>query len=214
MLTVKVEGLQEMVKALESLKSDRIPNYVARALTETANKVQTAMIEETMRGLTVRGSWIRPGTRYGINRTPATKNNLAAIVSSGAQWLVEQELDPVHEPRLSQHLLVPFPAVRVDRTEIAPIPRRMTPKRMAGKLVKIETKRGPVLFERVKGKSGRGKLARFMSMLVPMWALERKVRIPKRVRVLDVAQRAADEHAEKAIVMAIDAAIREQGLSG
>ncbi|MDA8122258.1 MAG: hypothetical protein M0Z38_06805 [Deltaproteobacteria bacterium] len=210
-LKIEIQGIDKMVRDLHALGSQRIPNYVARAITGVADKVQTAMIEEAMQNLTVRGHWIRPGTKYGINRKAATKNNLEATISTKAPWLVEQESDVIHKPRESEFLIVPFPQVRSSRTETAPIPRRLTPARMGDKLVRIRTKKGPVLFQRVKGAAGRGKARKTISMLVPMWALEKTVRIPKRVHVLDVAQRVANEHAEKSISQAIAAAIAEQG---
>ena len=210
-IQIQVKGIGELVRNLRDLGVNRIPNYVARSLTMLAENVQTAMIEETMGHLTVRGSWIRPGTRYGINRTAATKDNLTAVVSTRAGWLVEQELDPQHTARASGHLLVPFAAVRASRTETAVIPRRMTPSRMGDKLIRIETKKGPVLFERIKGGAGRGKARKTVSMLIPLWALERQVRIPKRVHLLDKADAVINERWRPVTSEMLRRAIAERG---
>ena len=45
-IQIQVKGVDELVRNLRDLGVNRIPNYVARALTEIANQAQDAMIAE------------------------------------------------------------------------------------------------------------------------------------------------------------------------
>jgi len=199
-IQIQVKGIDELVRNLRDLGVNRIPNYVARALNGTAQATQTKMLEETVGNLTVRGSWLRPGTRFGMNLTRASKDNLEAHVFSRASWLFEQETMEFKTAGKSR-IAVPMPAVRAGRTDPAKIPRRLKPAQMGAKLFPITTGHGVVLAQRMK-RAG----------LRLMWALERAVHWRRRVHVIDAGMRAAQRHAPKAIENQIAAAIREQGL--
>ena len=52
----------------------------------------------------MRGSWLTKGTKFGINRKAATKNDLTAVVSTTAPWLIEQETKTIITPRKASSL--------------------------------------------------------------------------------------------------------------
>lgn len=85
-IQIQVKGIDELVRNLHDLGVNRIPNYVARALTGIADQAQGAMIGNAQSNLTIRGSWLTKGTKYGINRKAATKSDLTAVVSTTAPW--------------------------------------------------------------------------------------------------------------------------------
>ena len=64
-IQIQVKGVDELARNLRDLGVNRIPNYVARALTEIANQTQDAMIGNARSMLTVRGSWLTKGYKYG-----------------------------------------------------------------------------------------------------------------------------------------------------
>jgi len=184
MFAVEVKGLGKLIRALKELGAKRIPNYVARAINETAAEAQKAMIQETTSNLTVRGSWFKTGTKYGYNRAPATKDKLEARVFTRAPWMVQQETQLFKTAHKSMFMAVPMPAVRAGRSDPKKIPKRLLPATMGAKLIKIETSRGPVLYQRLKRAGLRA-----------MWALERIVHFPRRVHVVDAAVKAVKRHA-------------------
>lgn len=200
MIVIEVKGLDTLVRNLQSLGAQRIPNYNARAINETAADAQKAMIAETQSKLTVRGTWFKTGTRFGYNRQAASKNNLEARVFTRAPWMFQQETQTTKAAKGSA-LAVPMPAVRAGRTDPKKIRKSLLPSKMGDKLFKIQTKRGPVLFQRMKRAGLRA-----------MWALERIIRYPRRVHVVDAARKAVQIHAPSVFERQIANAIREQGL--
>ena len=60
-IQIQVKGVDELVRNLRDLGVNRIPNYVARALTGIADQAQDAMIGNAQSNLTVRGSWLTKG---------------------------------------------------------------------------------------------------------------------------------------------------------
>lgn len=58
---------------------------------ETAEESQTNVILLLNRGLHIRGNWIKPKTRFGINVTYAKKDKLVSEVYTRADWLLEEE---------------------------------------------------------------------------------------------------------------------------
>jgi len=199
-ITVEIKGLEKLIHSLKSLGAARIPNHFARALNDVAAEAQKAMIAETQATLTVRGAWFKTGTRFGYNRQAATKSTLEARVFTRAPWMVQQETQ-VFKTAHKSFLAVPMPAVRAGRTDPKKIPRRLLPAAMGDKLIRIETKKGPVLFQRLKRAGLRA-----------MWALERIIHYPRRVHLMDAATKAVNAHAPRAMENQINAAIREQGL--
>jgi hypothetical protein len=201
MIEVRLNGLDVLIKKLRQLGAQRIPNYLARAINESAQAAQTKMIEEVVGGLTVRGNWLRPGTKFGMNLTRASKNNLEARVGSRAPWLFQQETTTFKTAHKASFMPVPLPPVRAGRTDPKKIPARLTPKAMGPKLFKIPTRHGIVLAQRLK-RAG----------LRLMYALEKIVHYKRRVHVVDAGVKAAQAHVVKAVGNQIANAIREQGL--
>lgn len=199
-IIVEVKGLGRLIASLKALGAQRIPNHIARAINDMAGEAQRAMIAETQSKLTVRGNWFKTGTRYGYNRQAASKNILEARVFTRAPWMAQQE-SQIFKTAHKSSLAVPMPAVRAGRTDPKKIPKRLLPATMGAKLFKIETKRGPVLYQRLKRAGLRA-----------MYALERIIHYPRRVHVIDAATKTVNAHAEKAMTKQIEAAIREQGL--
>jgi hypothetical protein len=201
MVEIELKGIDGLVARLKALGSVRIPNYIARALNDTAAEAQKAMITETTSKLTTRGNWFKTGSRYGYNRQPANKNNLEARVFTRAPWMAAQETE-VFKTAHKSFLTLPSPAVRPGgRLDPKKIPPRFYPSRMGTKLFKIQTKKGPVLAQRLK-RAG----------LRIMYFLERTIHFPKRVHLVDVATKAVNLHAPTAFEKQVANAIREQGL--
>lgn len=166
MITVEVKGVDKLVKDLQELGAQRIPNHVSRAINEVANAAQKAMIFETTSNLTTRNNWFKPGTRYGINRKASTKNTLEATVSSVAPWLAAQEGGEMFKTaRKSNFLAVPMGTIRANRQDPRKVPRYWLPKNLGTKLFPINTKHGIVLYQRMRN-----------GVLRAMYALERVVR--------------------------------------
>lgn len=200
MFTIEVKGLSEFMAKLKGLGADRIPNYVARALNDTAAEAQKAMIAETQSKLTVRGNWFKTGTRFGYNRQPASRNNLEARVFTRAPWMEAQETQ-VFRTAHKSFLAVPMPAVKAGRGDTKIIRRSLRPAAMGPKLFKIQTKNGVVLAQRMK-RAG----LRFM------YFLTRATHWPRRVHVVDAARTSVQIFAPSAFEQQIANAIREQGL--
>jgi len=179
-ISVKVEGVDKLVRDLDDLAIKRIPNYVARGITMLAERVQEAMETETRGHLTVRGTWLRKGTRFGINRKAATKNDLTATVSTRAPWLVSEEEDVRRVPVAGgMHLAIPLASVRPSRAADVPIPRALMPRNLKRTFVVRGRDGSSILMQRV----GKGNI----SGMVPMYTLVRQARIPKRIHLVDEA---------------------------
>lgn len=193
---IKVEGVDAFARQLRDLGINRIPNYVARSLTALAERVQDGMIAETQRELTVRGTWLRKGTRFGVNRKPASKDRLVATVSTAAPWLVSEEVEDTRRSHTGRRILIPLPAVRTGRQDAGKIPSKFNAaaRRSRLSLVRIKSDRSgeEILYERVHGKSGRGRNRKTMSMLVPLFLLQESAPIPRRVRLLENGEKAVN----------------------
>ena len=200
MFYIQFSGVEPLTKALKELGAKRIPTHLARAITDTAREAQKGMIRETMSRLTVRGTWTRPGTRFGFNLDRATPVKLQARVFTRAPWLVEQETMEFRTAGQSR-IAVPMPAVRASRMERRKIPKRFKPSVMGVNLFPIMTRHGVVLAQRLRRRGLR-----------LMWALERVVRWRRRVHVVDAGVKAAERYMLRAASDQVEAAIREQGL--
>lgn len=64
---------------------------VTQTLNSTAEDSQANVILLLKHGLHVRGNWIQPKTRFGINVTYAKKGGLESEVYTRADWLLEEE---------------------------------------------------------------------------------------------------------------------------
>lgn len=72
-----------------------LPKQIQYAAFQTCNQVaeesQTNVILLLKHNLHIRGNWIKPKTRYGINVTYAKKDKLESEVYTRADWLLEEE---------------------------------------------------------------------------------------------------------------------------
>ena len=178
-IQIQVKGVDELVRNLRDLGVNRIPNYVARALTGIADQAQGAMDKNMRAGLTVRGIWDTKGYKYGINRTAASKNNLQAEVYSIAPWLFEQETMTTITPRKAGMLATPTRWVRPSRLNEEVIKKALRPRSLQ-RTFKIKSRYGnEVIYQR----SGTGRL----STMLPMYVLRHQTPEPQRIHLVDAA---------------------------
>lgn len=62
-----------------------------KAVNDTADDSRDNVVILLKRALHVRGNWIKPKTRYGINVTYAKKGTYESAVHTAADWLLEEE---------------------------------------------------------------------------------------------------------------------------
>lgn len=153
----------------------------ATGLTKTAKEGQAAVVGALKGTFTLRGNWFQQSNKYGIKITPARKDKLQSEVKTAADWL-----EP-HEEGRDKHAQggrVAVPTDQVRRNKRMIIPRGQRPKGLAAKAFILQTKRGPVLAQRlVKGKR-KG--------LIVLYGLENTVRIKKRSTFHDPIQKVVD----------------------
>jgi len=195
-IQIQVKGVDELVRNLRDLGINRIPNYVARALTEIANQAQDAMIGNARSMLTVRGSWLTKGYKFGINRKQAYKNDLTAEVSTTAPWLIEQETKTVITPRKSSSLAIPRIWQRGSRLAITKSPKNIP------NTIKLKSKFGnEIIYQR----QGSGRLA----TLVPLFILRQRTPEPQRVHLVKTATEMVNKIAVPVMAGMLDQAIKE-----
>jgi hypothetical protein len=195
-IQIQVKGVDELARNLRDLGVNSIPNYVARALTEIANQGQDAMILDARSNLTIRGRWLTKGTKFGINRKAATKNDLTAVVSTIAPWLIEQDTKTVITPRQAGSLAVPFIWQRGSRLAVT-----KSPKRIAN-TIKLKGKFGnEIIYQR----QGSGRLA----TLVPLFILRKRTPEPQRVHLVKTTTDMVNKIAVPVMADMIQQAIQE-----
>ena len=195
-IQIQVKGVDELVRNLRDLGVNRIPNYVARALTEIANQTQDAMIGNARSMLTVRGSWLTKGYKYGINRKAATKSDLTAVVSTTAPWLIEQETKTIITPRKAASLAVPFIWQRGSRLAVTKSPKNIS------NTIKLKSKFGNEIIYQRRG-SGR------LSTLVPLFILRKQTPEPQRVHLVKTATERVNKIATPVMAGMVQQAIQE-----
>lgn len=152
------------IAALTSLP--RQLNYAAAvATTRMAKEGQSASIRAITATFTTRSDWYKPANRFGVRVRPATTDNLESEVSTRAHWLALHETGGVKRPR-GRYLAIPTAAARRSNNQSAARSRRT---RALRRPFVIETRSGPVLFERQSQGTIRA-----------MYHLEPKARIRKR----------------------------------
>ena len=97
-IQIQVKGVDDLVRNLRDLGVNRIP--ICRTCTDR-DRESDAGRDDRERAIDADRSWrlAHKGTKYGINRKAATKNDLTAIVSTTAPWLIEQETRTILTPR-------------------------------------------------------------------------------------------------------------------
>ena len=195
-IRIQVEGVDELARNLRDLGVNRIPNYVARALTEIANQAQDAMIRNARSMLTIRGNWLTKGYKHGINRKQAYKNDLTAEVSTSAPWLIEQETKTVLTSRKASSLAMPFIWQRSSRLAATKSPKNIP------NTIRLKSKYGnEIIYQR----QGSGKLAH----LVPLFVLRKKTPEPQRVHLISTATETINKVATPIMADMLNQAIKE-----
>ena len=140
----------------------------AVGLTKTAKQAQDAVVSSLKSTFTLRGNWFEQRNKFGIKITPAKKDKLQSEVKTAADWLEahEEGTDKTGQGRL----VVPTDQVRRNKRMI--IPRGQRPKGLASKAFILETKKGPVLAQRLMKGKRKG--------LIILYGLEKTVKIKKR----------------------------------
>jgi len=192
-IQIQVRGV---ARNLRDLGVNRIPNYVARALTGIAEQTQDAMIGNAQSMLTVRGSWLTKGTKYGINRKAATKSDLTAVVSTTAPWLIEQETKTILTPTRASSLAVPFIWQRGSRLAATKSPRYLK------NTIKLKSKFGNEIIYQRQG-SGR------LTSLVPLFILRKQTPEKQRVHLINTATAMVNKIAVPVMADMVQTAIQE-----
>lgn len=140
----------------------------AVGLTKTAKQAQDAVVSSLKSTFTLRGNWFEQRNKFGIKITPARKDKLQAEVKTAADWLEahEEGTDKTGQGRLA------IPTDQVRRNKRMIIPRGQRPKGLASKAFILETKKGPVLAQRLMKGKRKG--------LIILYGLEKTVKIKKR----------------------------------
>ena len=195
-IQVQVKGIDELSRNLRDLGVNRIPNYVARALTGIADQAQNAMMGNARSMLTIRGNWLVKGYKYGINRKQAYKNDLTAEVSTAAPWLIEQETKTVITPRKASSLAMPMIWQPGSRLAVTRSPKYLK------NTIKLKSKFGnEIIYQR----QGSGRLA----SLVPLFILRKQTPEPQRVHLIDTAVDTINKVSTPVMAGMLDQAIKE-----
>ena len=193
---VDMLGLEDTQQYLSEVKK-QLPFATALALTRTAKEVQREEIAHIRRAFTVRGTWLREGGKFGVGITPASKQDLVALVESRAPWLEEHEEGTTRTPAGS-HFAIPQADIRRTKTQIIAKSQRPTALKRA---FKTQTKKGiPLLLQRV----GRGK----RSILRVMYQLTGKAKIEPRLRFIETGRAVVNRVWKQNFSEALDHAIR------
>ena len=195
-IKVYIQGLVPTKQYISTI-AKQIPFATALALTRTAKEVQREEIAHIRTAFTARGSWLREGGRFGVGITPASKENLVAVVESRAPWLEAHEEGTNRTPE-GAHFAIPQKDIRRTKTQV--ISRSQRPKALQ-RAFKVETKRGvPLLLQRV----GRGT----RSILRVMYQLTGRATIAPRLRFVETGRAEVERVWRRIFSEALDRAIR------
>ncbi len=140
----------------------------AVGLTKTAKEAQAAVVGALKGTFTLRGKWFEQNMKHGIKIKPATRDKPQAIVHTAADWLEPHETGKDKHARGGR---VAVPTDQVRRNKRLIIPKGQRPRALGAKVFVLQTKRGPVLAQRLTRGKRKG--------LVILYGLERTVKIRK-----------------------------------
>lgn len=140
----------------------------AKGLTDTAKDAQKEVVGAIKGTFITRGTWFQQNMRHGIKITPARKDKLQSAVHTLADWIEPHETGKDKTAR-GGNVAVPTENVRRNKRLI--IPKAQRPRGMGDKLFVMQTRRGPVLAQRVT--RGKNKGIRIL------YGLEKQVKIKK-----------------------------------
>lgn len=167
----------------------------ATALTAAAKEAQSASIKAVENTFTTRSQWYRPGNKFGVRVTPASKDSLTASVHTDAHWLELHETGGVKTPR-GRHIAVPTRNVRRSPRQV--IPRSQRPHNLRRAFV-VQTASGPALFER---RSRR---------VVALYHLEPRARITRRSTVVEPTEKVVERRMQPIFDRALERALETAG---
>ncbi|MBE0568839.1 MAG: hypothetical protein IH577_04100 [Deltaproteobacteria bacterium] len=195
-IRVDIPGLEDTKRYLSEI-GKQLPFATALALTRTAKEVQREEIAHIRSAFTVRGSWLREGGKFGVGITPASKQDLVAVVESRAPWLEAHEEGATRTPAGS-HFAIPQADIRRTKTQV--IARSHRPKALK-RAFKVGTRKGiPLLLQRI----GRGK----RSALRVMYQLTGKAEIKPRLQFFETGRAVVDRTWKQIFSEALERAIR------
>lgn len=106
MISGQIIGLEKALRVVSSIQK-QVKFATAQALNDTAKDVQGFETQDELPSrLTLRRTWWKRGTKYGVNIKFATKQNQQAVIGSQAPWLRDQEHGGVKEAH-SHRIAVP-----------------------------------------------------------------------------------------------------------
>lgn len=193
MAEVEVSGDVRGVLTLD----EQIVYAAARALTRSAQQSQAAAIDAIKRTFTTRGSWYLPGSRFGVRIQPATKARLESAVKTLADWLIPHETGQDKTAAGGGLLAIPLVGRGRPRpSQSAKVRRDLKPRALGGKSVVLNTRRGPVLFQKQRGR------------LAALYGLERRARIRRRSTVIEPTVETVDRRFGDNLAEALAEALR------
>lgn len=188
----------KMTTNFDPKKIIRQINYgTAVGLTKTAKEAQGAVIGALQGTFTLRGSWFQPGNRFGIRIKPATPADPSAEVRTNADWLLPHE-EGKNKTARGGNIAIPTDQVRRNKRLI--IPRGQRPRGLGAKAFVLQTKKGPVLAQRISRGKRKG--------LVILYGLKPSVRIRRQSTFYEPIRKVIDRRLMKNITREIDHALR------
>ncbi len=164
---IRLTGL-EAVRDLEK----KLKKAVAKALNQAGQEAADASRAAIQRSFTLRTPWWQPGNAMGLKQKFAKPDSLTAAISTRAHWLDIHETGGQKRPQQGQSVVVP--TAEVKRNAKGLIPKTVRKKILdpnSTKYFRLETRKGPVIAERV-GKRNNQRLR-------ILFGLEPQVRIKK-----------------------------------
>lgn len=180
--------MKDVQRYLEALRKDEVPFAIAKALTKTAQDIQSKIIANLPGQFTLRTGWYKPNTPYGFRIQKATKSSLTAKVYTKAPWMQLQETGGIKQTS-GKRLAIPFiqkqgsrPGVvfGVKRTKRDLIMKSQKPQSLGSKAFIVKGKKGDLLATR----TGRGK----KSILRILYGLEPKANVKARLHMAETAE--------------------------
>lgn len=141
---------------------------LARGLTRIAKDGQGAVLSSLHGNFQIRNRWPEVGP-LSIQVKPATPQDLSSEIRTRADFLLPHEEGKDKKPRAGSHVVVPTDQVRRNKRSI--IPRGQRPHGLGGKAFVLQTKKGPVLAQRITRGKRKG--------LIVLYGMETNVRIKK-----------------------------------
>jgi len=131
-----IEGIPTVEGTLKFIGrfSDQIPFAISKALNGTADVVRDFEVVNVWEKFKNRRDWWKPRTKFGMNITPSTKDNLVAMIYTRAPWLRLQEEGGTKTPGRYAEILVPAPDIRQSTSRLIPI--TLSPRKVLANMEK------------------------------------------------------------------------------